>query len=202
MLGVGKLVLSNGLLELRKPEAANTSYILTTMTREELIGKLKSKAFVFKVMAGIFGVAGLCHDHCHNVPVTMSQSQCVSTALCILRVIAQSLISGVIILWLTLGTRLKTWIQNLRSQREMSRVREQLSQLRQASPSSTDSVGQSPADDSSNACVICLTNARELAIRPCGHVCCCIDCYEVLPQPKLCPVCRADITDVLPIFIS
>lgn len=58
LLGVGKVVYNKGGLELRKPTVADSSYILTNMTKEELVEKMKSKAQVFKIVAGVFGIAG------------------------------------------------------------------------------------------------------------------------------------------------
>jgi len=58
MLGVGKIVYSNGSLELRKPTAKGTQYFLTSMSKSELITHLKSRATIFKVLAGVFGVTG------------------------------------------------------------------------------------------------------------------------------------------------
>ena len=52
------MLTNGGTLELRKPTAADSPYILTTMTKEELIQYIKSSASVYKVIAGIFGVTG------------------------------------------------------------------------------------------------------------------------------------------------
>lgn len=62
LLGVGKLVFRNGGLELRKPTQSHTSYILTSMGKEELIDYLKSKAFVYKLISGVFGIAGMLYS--------------------------------------------------------------------------------------------------------------------------------------------
>ncbi|KAL0966474.1 hypothetical protein UPYG_G00295710 [Umbra pygmaea] len=50
-----------------------------------------------------------------------------------------------------------------------------------------------------NACVICLTRARNCVLLDCGHVCCCYSCYQALPQPT-CPICRQAIKRVVPLF--
>ncbi|KAG7259014.1 hypothetical protein CRUP_013867, partial [Coryphaenoides rupestris] len=36
----------------------------------------------------------------------------------------------------------------------------------------------------------------------CGHVCACEPCYQALPQPKKCPICRAPIDRVVPLYNS
>jgi len=52
---------------------------------------------------------------------------------------------------------------------------------------------QSDANED-NLCVICLGNARQTFFLPCGHVCLCTDCAEMIsngPQAnKRCPICR------------
>ncbi|CAG07697.1 unnamed protein product [Tetraodon nigroviridis] len=49
-----------------------------------------------------------------------------------------------------------------------------------------------------NICVICYTEPRNCIIMDCGHVCCCYSCYQALVQRK-CPICRQDISRVLPL---
>ncbi|XP_067009107.1 mitochondrial E3 ubiquitin protein ligase 1 [Anabrus simplex] len=43
----------------------------------------------------------------------------------------------------------------------------------------------------SQACVVCRENPREIIILPCGHVCLCEDCSDVIMD--VCPVCRSVI---------
>ncbi|XP_072524469.1 mitochondrial ubiquitin ligase activator of nfkb 1-A [Salminus brasiliensis] len=50
-----------------------------------------------------------------------------------------------------------------------------------------------------NVCVICLSNPRGCVLLNCGHVCCCYSCYQALPQP-ICPVCRQEISRVVPLY--
>lgn len=52
------------------------------------------------------------------------------------------------------------------------------------------------------ACVVCLTNPREVVVLDCGHIAICADCAEQLPQPHKCPVCRESITRILPVYMS
>ena len=51
-----------------------------------------------------------------------------------------------------------------------------------------------------SACVICLTNPRELVLLDCGHVCLCMDCFEKMPNSN-CTICRNNIRTFLPCYI-
>ncbi|KAM3605398.1 uncharacterized protein V6R79_024889 [Siganus canaliculatus] len=61
--------------------------------------------------------------------------------------------------------------------------------------------GRAPVDEEhvENACVICLSQPRDCILLDCGHVCCCYSCYQALPQPR-CPICRQDISRVVPVY--
>jgi hypothetical protein len=48
------------------------------------------------------------------------------------------------------------------------------------------------------SCVICLEAARNSIILPCNHLCCCKDCGLSLEH---CPICRASIVSLHPVFI-
>lgn len=50
-----------------------------------------------------------------------------------------------------------------------------------------------------NACLICLSQPRNCILLDCGHICCCHSCYQALPQ-HLCPICRQNISRVLPLY--
>ncbi|XP_028596364.2 mitochondrial ubiquitin ligase activator of NFKB 1 isoform X2 [Podarcis muralis] len=56
--------------------------------------------------------------------------------------------------------------------------------------------------DTLNACVVCLSNARSCVFLECGHVCSCGKCYQALPQPPRCPICRQEIARVVPLYNS
>jgi len=52
-------------------------------------------------------------------------------------------------------------------------------------------------------CVVCLSTEREVILLPCGHVCSCADCAEeLLKAGHKCPVCRANIENVNPAYVS
>jgi hypothetical protein len=48
-------------------------------------------------------------------------------------------------------------------------------------------------------CIICYSEAPNIILVPCGHLCCCMRCYKALEtgsNTKSCPICRrkVDIT--------
>lgn len=49
-------------------------------------------------------------------------------------------------------------------------------------------------DSGEGVCVICETEEIEVALLPCKHFCVCEDCFDLLPQPKQCPLCRSYIS--------
>ncbi|KAF3697273.1 Mitochondrial ubiquitin ligase activator of NFKB 1 [Channa argus] len=51
-------------------------------------------------------------------------------------------------------------------------------------------------------CTVCLSRERSYVFLECGHVCACAQCYEALPGPKKCPICRAIINRVVPLYNS
>lgn len=53
-----------------------------------------------------------------------------------------------------------------------------------------------------NACTICLSNQKACVFLECGHVCSCYQCYQALPQPKKCPICRNGISRMVPLYNS
>ncbi|XP_072223119.1 mitochondrial ubiquitin ligase activator of NFKB 1 [Leuresthes tenuis] len=55
---------------------------------------------------------------------------------------------------------------------------------------------------SSASCSVCLSRERSCVFLECGHVCACAQCYEALPEPKKCPICRAAIDRMVPLYNS
>ncbi|XP_028308104.1 mitochondrial ubiquitin ligase activator of NFKB 1 [Gouania willdenowi] len=55
---------------------------------------------------------------------------------------------------------------------------------------------------SPTSCIVCLSRERSCVFLECGHVCACNQCYDALPLPKKCPICRADIHRVVPLYNS
>ncbi|CAB1330013.1 unnamed protein product [Coregonus sp. 'balchen'] len=58
------------------------------------------------------------------------------------------------------------------------------------------------ASVSPSACTVCLSRERCCVFLECGHVCACDQCYQALPEPKKCPICRATIERVVPLYNS
>ncbi|XP_035594868.1 mitochondrial ubiquitin ligase activator of NFKB 1-like isoform X1 [Oncorhynchus keta] len=56
------------------------------------------------------------------------------------------------------------------------------------------------ASVSPSACTVCLSQERSCVFLECGHVCACDRCYQALP--KKCPICRATIERVVPLYNS
>lgn len=52
------------------------------------------------------------------------------------------------------------------------------------------------------SCTVCLSRERCCVFLECGHVCACTQCYQALPEPKKCPICRAVIDRVVPLYNS
>ncbi|GCB69534.1 hypothetical protein scyTo_0001070 [Scyliorhinus torazame] len=86
----------------------------------------------------------------------------------------------------------KTEQDQSRLQREMSAVKKQRLQELDLTE---DEVPQ-------NACAICLTRDRSCVFLECGQVCSCMACYEALPVPKKCPICRNAISRIVPLYNS
>lgn len=57
-------------------------------------------------------------------------------------------------------------------------------------------------DDSIILCKICLTNRIDTIITPCYHACLCHDCWDKMPVPKRCPVCRGFVINTLHVIID
>lgn len=97
----------------------------------------------------------------------------------------------VYILW----KKFSRYQQNKRERRMMEEFHERQRQRLQEMDTDQDSVSPS-------SCTVCLTVERNCIFLECGHVCSCLRCYEALPAPKKCPICRATIQRVLPLFNS
>lgn len=52
--------------------------------------------------------------------------------------------------------------------------------------------------DDDGACVVCLTNNKNIAFIPCGHICTCEMCYKNIKQ---CPICRCNIDNIVKVYI-
>ena len=59
---------------------------------------------------------------------------------------------------------------------------------------------QTSDDDDTKQCIICLSNAKDVLLIPCNHICLCADCVKevVASSNQQCPMCRKEFTDVVP----
>ena len=54
-------------------------------------------------------------------------------------------------------------------------------------------------EDRDTICTVCLDNQRDVVLLPCGHVCSCRQCADLVNN---CPICRTHIERSVPIFNS
>ena len=146
-------------MELGKPDSGETGgYILTQMTKSEIIRRLENKVTVFKVLFYISGFIGI----------------------------------GIVVY--LIRKHYKDW----KLRRENERF---LDEMRNARVERTAKRNQNVgATEEDNTCVICLTNAREVILLNCGHICVCAECVLNLPRPITCPVCRQAVERYLPVY--
>ncbi|NXJ17770.1 MUL1 ligase, partial [Dicrurus megarhynchus] len=86
-----------------------------------------------------------------------------------------------------------------RHHRERQHLRQMQEEFRQAQERLTNAEG---GETLKNACVVCLSSTKSCVFLECGHVCSCHQCYQALPEPKKCPICRQGITRVVPLYNS
>ncbi|XP_021389440.1 mitochondrial ubiquitin ligase activator of NFKB 1 isoform X4 [Lonchura striata] len=86
-----------------------------------------------------------------------------------------------------------------RQHRERQRLRQMQEEFRLAQERLTNTEG---GEVLKNACVVCLSSTKSCVFLECGHVCSCHECYQALPNPKKCPICRQGITRVVPLYNS
>jgi len=51
-------------------------------------------------------------------------------------------------------------------------------------------------------CVVCLETVRNTLIAPCGHVCLCFECADIVKSKQSCPMCRGPIEMVYKVYYS
>ncbi|NXQ50387.1 mitochondrial ubiquitin ligase activator of NFKB 1 [Catharus ustulatus] len=86
-----------------------------------------------------------------------------------------------------------------RHHRERQHLRQMQEEFRQAQERLTNAEG---GEVLKNACVVCLSSTKSCVFLECGHVCSCHACYQALPEPKKCPICRQSITRMVPLYNS
>ncbi|NXX26387.1 MUL1 ligase, partial [Nicator chloris] len=86
-----------------------------------------------------------------------------------------------------------------RHHRERQHLRQMQEEFRQAQERLTNTEG---GEVLKNACVVCLSSTKSCVFLECGHVCSCHECYQALPEPKKCPICRQGITRMVSLYNS
>lgn len=51
-----------------------------------------------------------------------------------------------------------------------------------------------------NQCILCWSDVKTHLCVPCGHVCWCATCVAIAETPSKCPVCRADVAQVIRMY--
>lgn len=70
--------------------------------------------------------------------------------------------------------------------------------------SEVDTTDTSEASGDVGTCVVCLEGPADTAVVPCGHMCGCHDCLDLIKNSSsaLCPMCRGPLTSIIRIFRS
>lgn len=89
-----------------------------------------------------------------------------------------------------------------RHHRERRHLKQMQDEFRQAQERLAREMNVEGGETLKNACVICLGNTKSCVFLECGHVCSCRECYQALPEPKRCPICRQAIARVVPLYNS
>ncbi|KAL1020667.1 hypothetical protein UPYG_G00003100 [Umbra pygmaea] len=92
----------------------------------------------------------------------------------------------------------KRWVYH-RKRRKEKKV---LAEFKEQQKRRMEELNVDMASVSPSACTVCLSRPRSCVFLECGHVCACDQCYEALPEPKKCPICRGNIERVVPLYNS
>ena len=78
----------------------------------------------------------------------------------------------------------------------------QISSGIETSSGATDTASLTVYGSDDDDCDICASVKKDVVFAPCGHYCCCSDCYKLLPTSPSgryrCPMCRNDIERAVP----
>ena len=56
--------------------------------------------------------------------------------------------------------------------------------------------------DEDKLCVVCMAEPKEYLFAPCGHMCACSDCADlIINKDALCPICRKDIACKIKVYM-
>ncbi|XP_038603168.1 mitochondrial ubiquitin ligase activator of NFKB 1 [Tachyglossus aculeatus] len=86
--------------------------------------------------------------------------------------------------------------------RERRRLKRMQEEFRENEARLLNRAGGEEREAPKDACVVCLGNVKTCVFLECGHVCSCTECYQALPPPKRCPICRREISRVVPLYNS
>lgn len=68
----------------------------------------------------------------------------------------------------------------------------------ESSSNNAPQVHQIDDSSTSNQCLICLTEEKQVACIPCGHLCACVACGHSL---RSCPICRHQIEALVRVYV-
>lgn len=161
LMAIGRLVKEGDDIKM-KPPSDDYKYIISRKTKDELVRLLQNRAWIYKIVARVLGVAGF-------------------TLICfwVYRVYRKVRKINEI-------EKMKKQIQQQRDREEQRRARTAY----RSDSNRTSVISEESQDWDNRQCVVCLNNQREVVLLNCGHVCVCGDCAFALPEPKKCPVCR------------
>ncbi|XP_040910275.1 mitochondrial ubiquitin ligase activator of nfkb 1-A [Toxotes jaculatrix] len=114
--------------------------------------------------------------------------------------IASALAGAMVLLWV--GRRYYYHLKVRREREQERREFERLLAEAQRAPAAVagpEALQDMAEDHVENPCVICLCRPRNCILLDCGHVCCCHTCYQALPHSR-CPICRQNISRVVPLY--
>ncbi|TRY71329.1 hypothetical protein DNTS_016569, partial [Danionella cerebrum] len=86
--------------------------------------------------------------------------------------------------------------------KERRKERDLLDEYRKLQNQRLEELHLTEEEVSPTTCTICLSQERSCVFLECGHVCACDGCYRGLPEPKRCPICRAKIDRIVPLYNS
>nr|XP_046265187.1 mitochondrial ubiquitin ligase activator of nfkb 1-A [Scatophagus argus] len=107
--------------------------------------------------------------------------------------VASAVAGAAVLLWVA-----RRYYYQLKIRWEREQERREFERLQGEVPRALATVA-GPEEQIENACVICLSQPRNCILLDCGHVCCCYTCYQALPHRR-CPICRQDISRVMPLY--
>lgn len=156
------------------PPSSEFTYIITSMTKPELVTRLKSTTKALKISLWIFGSIGL------GIVVYLGWTH------------GKGFIDR---------KRREYRLNQARLKRIADRRARAQNFENEGSGSVIETVVVASGANVDTNCVICLINPREVILLDCGHVCLCMDCLELMPNQS-CPICRENYRTFAPAYIA